>query len=106
MCKFKKKQRNLSDKPLNNDSIEKNIAIEYKSHRNEYKNTIFYPSSTKEWFSSVYSYNKSYIKSLIVFDVITNNMLTNYFNMLEDKIKLYLSVDVLIKYVIQWIKYL
>ena len=61
--------------------------IQYKLDTKEYKNTIFYPSN-KEWFSFIYSYNKSYVKSLITQDILVNNSLTRYFNMLEDKIKL------------------
>lgn len=60
--------------------------MQYKSDKNEYKNLIFYPSSSKEWFSSIYSYNKSYIKSLISLDSLTNTLFRNYFNMLGDKL--------------------
>ena len=49
---------------------------------------MYYPSSTKEWFSSVYSYNKSYEKSLIVYNYILNKLFASYFNMLRDKIKI------------------
>ena len=48
----------------------------------EYKNMIYYPSS-KEWFTSVYTYNKSYIKSLIVYDPILNVLLKSYVNILK-----------------------
>lgn len=70
---------------------EHNSKIQNKldeSSINEYKNIIYYPSSSKEWFSSVYSYNKAYIKSLITKNVILNNLLRSYFNMFEDKIKI------------------
>ncbi len=90
---FKKKQKNYNDKSLNNNytntiSIHENFQTLNKIDKNEYKNLIFYPSSTKEWFNSVYSYNKSYIKPLIAFDVIVNKLFTSYFNMLENKIKI------------------
>ena len=49
---------------------------------------MYYPSSNKEWFSSTYSYNKSYSKLLIVYDLITNKLFATYFNMLIDKIKI------------------
>lgn len=82
---FKQKQPNLKEKSLNNFLTKKDI--ENKSQRDEYKNTIFYPSSSKEWFSSVYSYNKSYIKLLISYNSILNKLITSYCNMLHDKIK-------------------
>ena len=51
----------------------------------EYENIIYYPSSTKEWFNSVYSYNKVYIKTLLTTDLIINNLFKSYFNMFESK---------------------
>jgi hypothetical protein len=89
---FKIKQTNFNDKSLNNNNtnsinIKENFQILNKVDKNEYKNLIFYPSSTKEWFNSVYSYNKSYIKSLIAIDVTVNSIFASYFNMLENKIK-------------------
>ncbi len=65
-----------------------NSNISSKFHKDEYKNIIYYPSSSKEWFNSVYSYNKSYIKPLITTDVILNSLFKNYFNMLKNKIKI------------------
>ena len=82
---LKTKQKKNKNQSLNNRFIEDNQK--YTGKLQVYLNTIHNPYSSKEWSNSVYSYNKSYIKSLIVFDGITNNMLTNYFNMLEDKIK-------------------
>jgi hypothetical protein len=90
---FKTKQKNFNDKSLNNNNTnsinikEENFQILNKVDKNEYKNLIFYPSSTKEWFNSVYTYNKSYIKSLIAIDVTANILFESYFNMLENKIK-------------------
>lgn len=88
---FKKKQKNFNDKSLNNNTncinIKENFQILTKVDKNEYKKLIFYPSSTKEWFNSVYSYNKSYIKSLIAIGVTVNSIFASYLNMLENKIK-------------------
>jgi hypothetical protein len=50
-------------------------------------NIIYYPSSTKEWSNSVYSYNKTYTKTLITNFRIINNLFKSYFNMFENKIK-------------------
>jgi len=86
---FKNKQNSFNDKPLStNYIIEKNPKIQSNSERDEYNNIIFYTSSSKEWFSSVYSYNKSYIKSLISYDAVVNKLLRSYCNMLQDKIKI------------------
>ena len=54
---------------------------------NKEDNIIYYPSSTKEWFNSIYSYNKSYSKTLITKDTIINNLFKSYFNMFEIKKK-------------------
>jgi len=86
---LKNKQNSFNDKPLStNYIIEKNQKIQSNSERDEYNNIIFYTSSNKEWFSSVYSYNKSYIKSLISNDAVLNKLLRSYCNMLQDKIKI------------------
>jgi hypothetical protein len=60
--------------------------IQDKLDKSEYKNIIYYPSSTKEWFSSIYSYNKSYTKPLISIDSLVNSLFLKYFNMLNYKI--------------------
>jgi hypothetical protein len=86
---FKNKQNSFNDKSLNtNYIIEKNPKIQSNSERDEYNNLKFYTSSSKEWFSSIYSYNKSYIKSLISYDTVLNKLLRSYCNMLQDKIKI------------------
>lgn len=54
----------------------------------EYNNLIYYPSSSKEWFSNVYSYNKSYTRPLIALDLRLNKIFSSYFNMARDKIKI------------------
>ena len=86
---FKKKQNNTNDKSLSINYInkEENYKINNKFKKDEYNNIIYYPSSSKEWFSSVYSYNKSYIKSLVIYDVILNKLFGTYCNMLQNKIK-------------------
>ena len=86
---FKNKQKKINDKPLNNKYTTKiNNKIQSLSEGDEYNKIIFYPSSSKEWFSSVYSYNRSYIASLISYDTVLNKLLRSYCNMLQDKIKI------------------
>lgn len=46
---FKKKQNSFNDKSFSaNYIIEKNTNIKSGSERDEYKNIIYYPSSSKE----------------------------------------------------------
>jgi hypothetical protein len=86
---FNNKQNRFNNKSFVTDYvIEKNTKIQSNSERDEYKNTIYYPFASKEWFSSIYSYNKSYIKSLISNDAVVNKLLKSYFNMLKDRIKI------------------
>jgi hypothetical protein len=89
---FKKKQNTnhlgLETNYILDSNKEKNLKIQNKLEKKEYNNLIYYPSSSKEWFSSVYSYNKSYIKPLIVLDLISNKLFASYFNMFRDKIKI------------------
>nr|YP_010129771.1 ribosomal protein S3 [Corynespora cassiicola]QPZ49920.1 ribosomal protein S3 [Corynespora cassiicola]UFY98812.1 ribosomal protein S3 [Corynespora cassiicola]UFY98828.1 ribosomal protein S3 [Corynespora cassiicola] len=80
---FKKKKRNAEEN-LVNSSININKS---KSDNDEYNKIIYYPSSSKEWFNSIYSYNNSYSKSLIAMDVVLNDLFRSYFNMLENKIR-------------------
>ena len=73
-------------KTKNDIKCQEKDYIQDELDRKEYKNTIFYPSN-KEWFSVVYSYNKSYIKPLIILDKLVSYLSTTYFNMSEDIIK-------------------
>jgi hypothetical protein len=87
MLNILKKEKNfINDKAVN--TIKNTKIIQSQSEKDEHQNTIYYPSSSKEWFGNVYSYNKSYLKSLIVYDVILNKLFISYCNMLEYKIKI------------------
>jgi hypothetical protein len=85
------KKNKIDNKYISN--ILKKYGIDNKNNfrnginEDEYKNIIYYPTSTKEWFNSVYSYNKSYIKPLVTFDLLINRLLDSYFNMLEYNVK-------------------
>ena len=86
---FKEKQNNINDRSLSINHInkEKNDQINNKFKKDKYNNIIYYPSSSKEWFSSVYSFNKSYSKLLVVYDTILNKLFETYCNMLQNKIR-------------------
>lgn len=85
---LKKIQNSFNDKSLNTNNIIKKSIKTCNSKINEYNYIIFNPYSSKEWFSSVYSYNKSYIKSLISYDAVLNKLFRSYCTMLQDKIKI------------------
>ena len=86
---FKNKIKNFQGKkPFSNLSVNIfNDNLKNISMNPEYKNLIYYPASTKEWFSSIYSYNKSYIKSLIVYDSRLNSLLGAYANRLKTQVR-------------------
>lgn len=85
----KKSNNNFNDTSLNTYYIKKqNSKIQTNIFKNETKNIIYYPFSAKEWFSVIYSYNKLYVKSLIIYNSLVNNLFKNYFNMLQEKIKI------------------
>ena len=85
---FKNKQNSLNDKSLDSKyTRENNTKVQSKFEKEQYNNIIFHPSSSKEWFTSVFSYNKSYVKSLISYDAVLNKLLGSYCNMVQDKIK-------------------
>jgi hypothetical protein len=86
---FNNKQNRFNDKSsITSYVIEKNTKIKSNSEINEYRNTIYYPFASKEWSTSIYSYNKSYIKSLISNDALVNNLFKSYCNMFKDRIKI------------------
>jgi len=81
---FNKKKTFFSSNRVIADVISKNCIMQ-----DEYKGPIkYYPSSSKEWFNSIYAYNKSYTKLMVYTDKIINNLLKNYINMIIDKIKI------------------
>jgi len=63
----------------------KDSKIQTNSEKEQYKNINFYPFSTKEWVSSIYSYNKSSSKPLVNYNFLLNILVKSYFNMLEIK---------------------
>ena len=58
---------------------------------NEIGQTIHYPPANKEWFNSIYAYNKNTIKLLPIADKVILKLIKSYFNLfsrkLEKKIK-------------------
>ena len=58
-------------------------------HLSDIKNTLaparYFPSATKEWFNSVYSYNSNYIKNLPIADKNLSMLIKSYFNLFLSK---------------------
>ena len=75
---------------VNSKTNNVNNKLVIRKDIDEYYNRIYYPASSREWFSHIYSYNKSYTKTLVVLDGIIKNLFSSYFNMLQNKlIRLY-----------------
>jgi hypothetical protein len=74
---------------LQNEMYKEYFKSEYKLEleKKEYNNMKYYPSASKEWSTSIYSYYKPYVKALIAIDEIVNKLFKSYFNLLEDIIK-------------------
>lgn len=86
---LKKKWKNsLNDTSLKTYYKKRDSKIQTNLWKNEYKNIVYYPFSAKEWSDNIYSFNKSYVKLLIINNLIVNNLFKNYFNMFQDKIKI------------------
>lgn len=54
---------------------------------NEIAQTRHYPPANKEWFNSIYAYNKNTIKLLPVADKVTLKVLRSYFNLYSPKLE-------------------
>lgn len=54
---------------------------------NEIAQTRHYPPANKEWFNSIYAYNKNTIKLLPVADKVTLKLLKSYFNLYSPKLE-------------------
>ena len=50
-------------------------------NKNNIGETRHYPPASKEWFNSIYSYNKNMIKTLPIVDKIVNKLIKGYFNL-------------------------
>ena len=102
---LKKIQNSFNDKSLNTNNIIKKSIKTCNSKINEYNYIIFNPYSSKEWFSSVYSYNKLYIKSLISYDAVLNKLFRSYCTITSklDKFILYLRGTLVILIILYFI---
>jgi len=74
---------NLNKIKIKNSNYMNALYLDEKSSfkSNDLAPTKHYPPTNKEWFNSIYSYNKNYIKSLPITDKIVNNLLKSYFHL-------------------------
>lgn len=81
---------NLFDKKTKNTSIDisNDGAVKFftdttndVASNNNIGETRHYPPATKEWFNSIYSFNKNFIKTLPIVDKIVNKLIKSYFNL-------------------------
>ena len=80
---FNNKQNSFNDKSSITSLIEKDTKVQSNSEINEHKNIIDYPFASKEWETSMYSYNTYYYKYLICCNAVLNNLVKIYYNMSE-----------------------
>jgi hypothetical protein len=85
LYKYEYKNKSIDFNTMLKLNKENKFNKDYK-HGKE-NNIIYYPSSSKEWSNSIYSYNKSYVNLLINADVLINKIFKSYFNMGKSKIK-------------------
>lgn len=76
-----KNQRNYGADKTGNGIVTKVPA----ERKNSQRNSSLYPFSTKEWYNSIYSYNKSFTKSLVANNYFLNLLLKSYLNMIRIK---------------------
>lgn len=65
----------------------KPLLSKHSKKGNEIAQTRHYPPANKEWFNSIYAYNKNTIKLLAVADKVTLNVLKSYFNLYSPKLE-------------------
>lgn len=77
---------NIFNKKINNSKFK---VISFLKKENDLNQTIFYPPASKEWFNSIYAYNKNFLKSLPVADKVIFKLIKSYFNFYnrQDEIK-------------------
>lgn len=73
---------NIFNKKINNSKFK---IVSFLKKENDLNQTIFYPPASKEWFNSIYAYNKNFLKSLPVADKIIIKLIKSYFNFYNRK---------------------
>lgn len=71
----------LKNKKNKLTGFKEKLKISQIKQENNLKITRHYPISTKEWFNSVYTYDKNIMKSIPMLNLIIHNLLKMYFNL-------------------------
>ena len=73
-----------------------NINNKYSIKKGEYSGEMkHYPAATKEWFNSIYSYNKNTIKSLPSTDIYVTRLVKSYFNLYNVKFEKKARIEII-----------
>jgi hypothetical protein len=75
---LKKSQTNIAKSEL---EFFKATDISDLHNNNNIGETRHYPPASKEWFNSIYSYNKNFTKTLPIVDNTVNKLIKSYFNL-------------------------
>lgn len=68
--------------------LNKHVSI-YSKSIGEFENKLnYYPTASKEWFNSIYAYNKNTTKLLITANKTTLRLLKSYFNLYSKKLEM------------------
>lgn len=73
---------NIWNKKIKNNKSKKSFFFKQENGLNQ---TILYPPASKEWFNSIYAYNKNFLKSLPVVDKLIIKLIKSYFNFYNRK---------------------
>jgi len=72
---------NKKTKNTNPDLSKLNFFLDDISNKSNEGVTRHYPPANQEWFNSIYSFNKNFIKTLPIVDKIVNKLIKSYFNL-------------------------
>ena len=78
---FDKKANSKNNMPISELKFFNGTDISDIHNNNNIGETKHYPPASKEWFNSIYSFNKNFIKTLPIADKIVNKLIKSYFNL-------------------------
>ena len=68
-----------------NDKINKIVKTDRKV--DDMGSSRYYPSANREWYNSIYEFNKNVVKSLPTSNKVTNKLIRGYFNLFSRKLE-------------------
>ena len=78
---FKHNLKNISAGETSQQLKNTQRVVYLKKKYGEVGNTKYYPSFTKEWKNTIYSYNKNVLKNIPVNNLNINKIIQSYFNL-------------------------